>query len=66
MAKGTDMTEAEIELIARTAGLTTALEQFRADVKAAADEAEKLRASLKGKLTAADEPWPPMKAPARD
>ena len=60
------MTDPEMELIARAAGLTTALEQFRADVKAAADEAEKLRASLKDKLTAADEPWPPMKAPARD
>jgi hypothetical protein len=57
------MTDPEIDLIARTAGLKTALEQFRADVKAAAEEAEKLRATLKGPLTAADEPWPPMRAP---
>ncbi|HTY68126.1 MAG TPA: hypothetical protein VMH36_15840 [Alphaproteobacteria bacterium] len=54
------MTDAEIELIARAAGLQTALEQYRADVKAAAEEAERLRAALKGPLTAADEPWPPM------
>jgi len=57
------MTDAEIELIARAAGLKTALEQYRADVKAAAEEAERLRAALKGPLTAADEPWPPMKVP---
>lgn len=58
------MTDAEIELIARAAGLKTALEQFRADVKAAAEEADRLRAALKGPLTAADEPWPPMTAPS--
>jgi hypothetical protein len=54
------MTDPEIEQTARSAGLKTALEQFRADVAAAADEAEKLRAVFKAPLTAADEPWPPM------
>ena len=58
------MTDPEIELMARRAGLTIALDKFRADVTAAAEEAEKLRAILKDKLTAADEPWPPMQAPA--
>ena len=57
------MTDPELELIARAAGLKTALAQFRADVKAAAEEAERLRTTLKGPLTAADEPWPPMKVP---
>jgi hypothetical protein len=57
------MTDAEIELIARAAGLKTALAQFRADVKAAAEEADRLRATVKGTLTPADEPWPPMKVP---
>jgi len=55
------MTDPEIDLIARSAGLKTALDEFRADVKAAAGEAEKLRATLKGALTAADEPWPAMR-----
>jgi len=58
------MTEADIELIARAAGLVAALEQYRGDVTAAAEEAERLRAVLKGPLTAADEPWPPMQAPS--
>lgn len=58
------MTEAELELIATAVGLKATLEKFRADVAAAADEAERLRQVLKGPLTPADEPWPPMTAPA--
>lgn len=58
------MTDLELELIAKAAGLTATLERFRADVAAAAEEAERLRAALKGTLTPADEPWPPMTAPA--
>ncbi|MBV8537741.1 MAG: hypothetical protein JO128_19255 [Alphaproteobacteria bacterium] len=60
------MTDTEIELIARAAGLKTALEQFRADVKAAAEEAERLRGAVTGTLTPQDEPWPPMRVPGRD
>ena len=54
------MTDLELDLITRRAGLGKALEEFRADVAAAAAEAERLQGLLKGKLTAADEPWPPM------
>ncbi len=58
------MTDLELDLIARRAGLGKALEEFRADVAAAAAEAERLQGLLKGKPTAADEPWPPMRTPA--
>lgn len=55
------MTDPELELMAHAAGLDKALKDFHADVAAAAVEAERLRAALKGTLTPADEPWPPMR-----
>lgn len=57
------MRDPELDLIATAAGLKTTLAQFHADVAAAAAEAERLRQALKGTLTPADEPWPPMAAP---
>lgn len=58
------MTDLELDLIARRAGLAKALQEFRADVAAAASEAERLQGLLKDKLTPGDEPWPAMTAPA--
>ena len=58
------MTDLELDLIARRVGLGKALAEFRADVAAAAAEAERLQGLLKGGHAPADEPWPPMKAPA--
>lgn len=60
------MTDLELDLLARRAGLGKALEEFRADVAAAAAEAERLQGLLKGRLAPGDEPWPPMKAPPTD
>ena len=57
------MTEQELELGARAAGLDKAIQEFRADVAAAAAQAEELRRLLAKPLGPIDEPWPPMRTP---
>jgi hypothetical protein len=54
------MDDATLEALARAAGLERALTEFRADLKAAAEQVEKQRCTLSGALGPADEPWPPM------
>jgi len=55
------MTEQEIEIIARAAGLDTALAKFKDDLLAAARTADDLRRVVTTPPTPADEPWPSMR-----
>jgi len=57
------MTEQELEVIARAAGLEKALTEFRDDLRIAAKQADDLRRALAKPLGPADEPWPPMRTP---
>ena len=56
------MDKAEIELLARRAGLEKALAQFPDDVTAAAEQAEVARQRIKAPGDPRAEPWPPMRA----
>jgi hypothetical protein len=56
------MDDQTLEALARAAGLDRALREFRADLKAAAEQVERQRRTLREKLGPADEPWPPMQA----
>lgn len=56
------MDDQETELLGRRAGLQVALNEFRADVLAAAKVAEDLRRTVATPLGPLDEPWPPMRA----
>ena len=56
------MDKAEIELLARRAGLDKALADFPDDVVAAAIAAGNAAARMKAAIDPRAEPWPPMKA----
>lgn len=58
------MEKAEIELLARRAGLDKALDEFSDDVTAAATQAENVVARMKAPTDPRAEPWPPMRAGA--
>ena len=58
------MEKAELELLARRAGLEKALAQFPEDVAAAAEQAASAAARLKAPSDPKAEPWPPMRAGA--
>ena len=49
--------------IARALGLERVLQLFPEDVAAAAAQVETQRQILRGALSPADEPWPPMRVP---
>lgn len=55
------MDKAEIELLARRAGLDKALADFPDDVVAAATAAGNAAARMKMPIDPRAEPWPPMK-----
>ena len=55
------MDKAEIELLARRAGLDKALAEFPDDVAAAATSAGNTVARMKAPTDPRAEPWPPMK-----
>lgn len=56
------MDQAEIEFLARRAGLDKALAEFPDDVIAAANSAGSAVARMKAPTDPRAEPWPPMKA----
>jgi len=56
------MDQAEIELLARRAGLDKALREFPDDVAAAANQASGSIARMKAPTDPRAEPWPPMQA----
>jgi hypothetical protein len=56
------MDQAEIDLLARRAGLDKALEEFPEDVAAAATQASGSIARTKAPTDPRAEPWPPMRA----
>jgi hypothetical protein len=56
------MDQAEIELLARRAGLDKALAEFPEDVAAAANQASGSIARMKAPTDPCAEPWPPMRA----
>jgi hypothetical protein len=56
------MDQAEIELLARRAGLDKALREFPEDVAAAANQASGSIARMKAPTDPRAEPWPPMQA----
>ena len=56
------MEKAEIELLARRAGLDKALAEFPDDVTAAATQATGSVARMKAPTDPRAEPWPPMQA----
>lgn len=58
------MDKAEIELLARRAGLGKALAEFPDDVAAAAEQAGGSVARMKAPTEPRAEPWPPMRAGA--
>jgi hypothetical protein len=58
------MDKAEIELLARRAGLDKALAEFPDDVAAAAISAGNATARIKAPTDPRAEPWPPMQAGA--
>lgn len=58
------MDQAEIELLARRAGLDKALREFPEDVAAAANQASGSIARMKAPADPRAEPWPPMQAGA--
>ncbi|HEX9465559.1 MAG TPA: hypothetical protein VGB82_23400 [Alphaproteobacteria bacterium] len=60
------MTEQEIEMMARAAGLDNALAWFKDDLLAAARTADELRGAVAAlPATPADEPWPAMRVEDR-
>lgn len=58
------MDKAEIELLARRAGLDKALAEFPDDIAIAANQAEGSVVRMKAPTDPRAEPWPPMKAGA--
>ena len=54
------MDDQTLEMLARAAGLQRALEEYRADLAAAASQVEKQRRVLAEALAPSDEPSPPM------
>jgi len=56
------MDQAEIEMLARRAGLDKALKEFPDDVAAAANQATGAIARMKAPADPRAEPWPPMQA----
>jgi hypothetical protein len=56
------MDQAEIDLLARRAGLDKALKEFPEDVAAAANQASGAIARMKAPTDPRAEPWPPMQA----
>jgi hypothetical protein len=56
------MDKAELELLARRAGLGKALAEFPDDVAAAAEQARGSVARMKAPTEPRAEPWPPMRA----
>ena len=56
------MDQAEIDLLARRAGLDKALTEFPDDVAAAANQASGSIARMKAPTDPRAEPWPPMRA----
>jgi hypothetical protein len=56
------MDQAEIDLLARRAGLDKALKEFPDDVAAAANQASGSIARMKAPTDPRAEPWPPMQA----
>jgi hypothetical protein len=58
------MDKAEIELLARRAGLDKALAEFPDDVGAAAEQARAAIGRMKAPSDPRAEPWPPMHAGA--
>jgi hypothetical protein len=58
------MDKAEIELLARRAGLDKALAQFPEDVTIAANQASGAVARMKAPTDPRAEPWPPMRTGA--
>ena len=58
------MDRAEIEMLARRAGLDKALAEFPDDVTAAANQASGSVARMKAPGDPKAEPWPPMRAGA--
>jgi len=58
------MDKAEVEMLARRAGLEKALAQFPEDVAAAAAQATGSVARMKAPTDPRAEPWPPMRAGA--
>ena len=56
------MDQAEIDLLARSAGLDKALREFPDDVAAAANQASGSIARMKAPTDPRAEPWPPMRA----
>jgi len=58
------MDKADLELLARRAGLDKALADFPDDVAAAAEQAGGSVARMKAPTEPRAEPWPPMRAGA--
>jgi len=58
------MDKAEIEMLARRAGLDKALAEFPDDVAAAAEQARAAIGRMKAPSDRRAEPWPPMHAGA--
>lgn len=58
------MDKADLELLARRAGLDKALAEFPDDVAAAAEQAGGSVARMKAPTEPRAEPWPPMRAGA--
>ena len=58
------MEKAELEMLARRAGLDRALAEFPDDVVAAAEQAASALARMKAPADPKAEPWPPMRAGA--
>ncbi|HEY1795757.1 MAG TPA: hypothetical protein VGG57_06530 [Stellaceae bacterium] len=56
------MDQAEIEMLARRAGLDKALKEFPDDVAAAVNAATGSIARMKAPTDPRAEPWPPMRA----
>jgi len=55
------MDSAELEALARAAGLTRVLQEFRDDLIAAALQVERQRQIMAGAARPGHEPWPPMR-----
>jgi len=54
------MTDEDLAILVRLAGLERVLADFKADLLAAAEQAESQRRALERRLDPTAEPWPPM------
>jgi hypothetical protein len=59
------MEDAQLEMLARTAGLDAAWKSFAEDVRAAARRAAAFRKDLAPAIDPYEEPWPPMRVELR-